>query len=101
MLEKLNEKSIDVLVNAILSLNTKEECYAFLEDIMTIAEVKAMAQRLEVAKMLKEKVVYTDIVKKTGASTTTISRVNKSLNYGAGGYEDVLKKLKLIDDGEK
>lgn len=100
MLEKLNEKSIDVLVNAILSLNTTQECYAFLEDIMTISEVKAMAQRLEVAKMLKEKVVYTDIVKKTGASTTTISRVNKSLNYGAGGYEAILKKLEGID-GEK
>ena len=92
MLEKLNEKSINTLVDAILSLNTKEECFSFLEDLCTVAEIKAMAQRLEVASMLCDRVVYSDIVRRTGASTATISRVNRALNYGAGGYKKVLGK---------
>ena len=93
MLEKLNEKSINTLVDAILSLKTKEECCNLLEDLCTISEIKAMAQRIEVAEMLDEKVVYSDIVRKTGASTATISRVNRALNYGAGGYRAVLDRL--------
>lgn len=93
MLEKLNEKSINYLVDAILSLESREECCNFLEDICTISEIKAMAQRIEVAQMLDAKVVYSDIVRKTGASTTTISRVNRALNYGAGGYRAVLEKI--------
>lgn len=93
MLEKLNEKSINNLVDAIVSLKDKSECCNFLEDLCTVAEIKAMAQRLEVAKMLEEHVVYSDIVKKTGASTATISRVNRALNYGCGGYKTVLDRL--------
>lgn len=93
MLEKLNEKSINTLADAILSLETKEECFNLLEDLCTIAEVKAMAQRIEVAQMLGDRVVYSDIVRKTGASTATISRVNRALNYGAGGYKTVLERI--------
>ena len=93
MLEKLNEKSIEILADAILSLETREECLNLLEDLCTISEVKAMAQRIEVARMLEDRVVYSDIVRQTGASTATISRVNRALNYGAGGYKSVLEKL--------
>lgn len=98
MLEQLNEKSINTLADAILSLETREECFSFLEDLCTIAEIKAMAQRLEVAAMLCDRVVYSDIVRRTGASTATISRVNRSLNYGAGGYKTVLKKTEDIKE---
>lgn len=98
MLESINEKSINNLVEVILSLKDKTECYNFLEDLCTIAEIKAMAQRLEVARMLEEHVVYSDIVKTTGASTATISRVNRALNYGCGGYKTVLDR---IPDPEK
>ena len=97
MLEKLNEKSIENLVEAIISINDKTECCNFLEDLCTIAEIKAMAQRLEVAGMLEERVVYSDIVKKTGASTATISRVNRALNYGCGGYKKILDRLDKSD----
>ena len=80
-------------MQAILALKTKEECYDFFEDLCTIPELKAMSQRLQVAKMLSENRVYSDIVKETGASTATISRVNRSLIYGKDGYEIVFKRL--------
>ena len=83
----------NLLVKAILSLNTKEECDAFLEDIMTKKEVLDIAQRLLVAKMLSEQTVYNKIVEETGASTATISRVNRSFLYGAGGYKRALKAI--------
>ena len=83
----------NLLVKAILSLNTKEECDAFLEDIMTKKEVLDIAQRLLVAKMLSEQTVYNKIVEETGASTATISRVKRALYYGNGGYRTVLDKL--------
>ena len=70
-----------------------KDMQALLEDLCTIAEIKAMAQRIEVAKMLCDHVVYSDIVRKTGASTATISRVNRALNYGAGGYTTILERL--------
>ncbi len=101
MLEKLNENGIDILADAILSLETKEECFALLEDLCTISEIKAMAQRLEVAGMLEDRVVYSDIVRKTGASTATISRVNRALNYGAGGYRSVLERIPKVNKEEK
>ena len=85
-------KNTDDLCKAILSLKTKEECYAFFEDLCTVPEMKAMAQRAAVAKLLYDKTVYNDIVEKTGASTATISRVNRSLAYGAGGYDIVFNK---------
>ena len=83
----------NLLVKAILSLNTKEECDAFLEDIMTKKEVLDIAQRLLVAKMLSEQTVYNKIVEETGASTATISRVNRSYLYGAGGYKIALAAI--------
>ena len=83
----------NLLVKAILSLNTKEECDAFLEDIMTKKEVLDIAQRLLVAKMLSEQTVYNKIVEETGASTSTISRVNRSFLYGAGGYKRALEAI--------
>lgn len=92
MNNKLKEKNIDFLIDAILVLETKEECYNFFEDLCTIPELKAMSQRLQVAKMLSENRVYSDIVAQTGASTATISRVNRSLIYGTDGYSVVFER---------
>lgn len=83
----------DDLFEAILALETEEDCYRFFEDLLTIKELQSMAQRWQVVRMLKEKMTYIDIAAETGASATTISRVNKCLNYGAGGYAAVLKRL--------
>ncbi|MBO8169149.1 MAG: helix-turn-helix domain-containing protein [Thermoanaerobacteraceae bacterium] len=90
---KLKDPFIDRLFEAILVLENEEECYRFFEDICTIAELKAMAQRLEVAKMLRANRKYSDIAEETGASTATISRVKRCLNYGADGYKLVLDRL--------
>ena len=80
------------LYNAILSLKNEEDCRMFFEDICTIKELETMSQRLDVAKMLLDKKTFNEIVQATGASTTTISRVNRCLNYGDGGYRKVLEK---------
>ncbi|MDD4049208.1 MAG: YerC/YecD family TrpR-related protein [Clostridia bacterium] len=82
----------DSLFEAILNLKNKEECYRFFEDICTVAEIKAIAQRLEVAKMLSEDCTYTDIAEKTGASTATISRIKRCLFFGADGYKLILER---------
>ena len=92
---KLESKDMDYLFEGILSLQSKEECYRFFEDICTINEIKALEQRLQVAKMLTEKRTYLDIASTTGASTATISRINRSLNYGNDGYKLILERLKL------
>lgn len=84
---------VDELFESMLELETVEECYRFFEDLCTIKEVLDMAQRLKVAKMLSEKKSYTEIANETKASTATISRVNKSLIYGAEGYHLMFKKL--------
>lgn len=97
---KLKDPFIDKLFQAILTLENTAECYKFFEDICTVSELKSIAQRLEVAKMLEDNNTYIDIAEKTGASTATISRVKRSLNYGADGYKLVLKRLKekeLVD----
>lgn len=95
---KLKNESTDFLFKAILSLKDEQECYRFFEDLCTSAELKAMSQRLVVAKMLAEKKVYTEIVKETGASTATISRVKRSLfDNDTYGYTFVLDR---IVDGE-
>ncbi len=91
---KLQDSNIDFLFKAVLALETPEECYRFFDDLCTVPELKSMSQRLAVAKMLSDKQVYSDIVAKTGASTATISRVNRSLNYGSDGYELVFDRLK-------
>jgi TrpR-related protein YerC/YecD len=77
----------------VLALETKEECYAFFEDLCTVQELRALSQRLQVARMLDHKQVYIDIVEETGASTATISRVNRSLTYGSDGYRIVFDRL--------
>ena len=86
-------KSTDDLCKAILSLKTKEECYAFLEDICTIKEMQDISQRLAVARMLSQGISYTTICRETGASTATISRVSRCYEYGAGGYKNVIAAL--------
>lgn len=93
MNSKLQDPSIQYLFKAILKLETMEECYSFFEDLCTVPELKALSQRLQVAKMLSDKHVYSDIVSATGASTATISRVNRSLNYGCDGYTIVFNRL--------
>lgn len=96
---RLKNKSTDYLFKAILSLNNEEECYRFFEDLCTSSELKAMSQRLVVAKMLKEKKVYTEIVNETGASTATISRVKRALfDNDTYGYSLVLDKISYGDE---
>lgn len=91
---KRNDKNLEFLFNAILQLEDIDECYDFFEDLCTVQELKSLSQRIVVAKMLSEKSVYTDIVSETGASTATISRVNRSLQYGCDGYDKIFERLK-------
>ena len=93
MSKKIHTESVDSLFDAILCLKDRAECYTFFEDVCTINEILSLSQRFEVAKMLKDKRTYLDISEKTGASTATISRVNRSLNYGNDGYEMVFKRM--------
>ena len=90
---KFQREDIDELFDAILTLRDREDCYRFFEDICTINEIHAIAQRLQVAKLLKEKKTYSEIENRTKASTATISRINKCLNYGADGYNIILERL--------
>ncbi len=94
MNDKLKGFNVEFLFKAILKLKTMEECYDFFEDLCTVQELRALGQRLQVAKMLSENKVYSDIVSETGASTATISRVNRSLHYGSDGYAIVFDRLK-------
>ena len=87
-------EGFQMLIRALLSLESESECIAFLEDLMTRRELDDIAQRMQVVKMLSEQAVYSKIVEKTGASTATISRVNRSYNYGSGGYARILEKIK-------
>ena len=93
MNKKIRTEAVDHLFDAILSLKDKEECYTFFEDVCTINEILSLSQRFEVARMLREHRTYLDIAEKTGASTATISRVNRSLNYGNDGYDLVFERL--------
>ena len=93
MSKKIRTESVDHLFEAILNLKNKEECYLFFEDVCTVNELLSFSQRFEVAKMLREKKTYLEIAEKTGASTATISRVNRSLNYGNAGYEMVFNLM--------
>ena len=94
MNKKIMTPAVDELFDAILSLQSKEECYSFFEDLCTINELLSLSQRYEVASMLRDKKTNLEIAEKTGASTATISRVNRSLNYGNDGYELVFERLK-------
>ena len=91
MKENFRDENIDFLIRSILALETEEECFNFFCDLCTVTELQSISQRLVVAKMLSDKEVYSDIVKKTKASTATISRVNRCVVYGAGGYKSVLE----------
>ncbi len=90
---KIKSDNMDFLFDCILSLQSMEECYDFFEDLCTVNELQAISQRIVVAKMLSEKRVYSDIVKETGASTATISRVNRSLQFGCNGYEKLFERV--------
>jgi len=90
---KLKRDDIDQLFDAVLTLKDRDDCYSFFEDICTINEIHAIAQRLQVAKLLSEKKTYSEIESITNASTATISRINKCLLYGADGYKQVLERL--------
>lgn len=94
MSKKIRTEAVDALFEAIMCLKNKEECYLFFEDVCTVNELLSLSQRFEVAHMLKEKKTYLEIAEKTGASTATISRVNRSLNYGNDGYDMVFTRMK-------
>ena len=98
--ERIASEQIDELAKAVLLLDGAEEAYRFFEDIFTVKELQAVAQRLAVARLLKDKVTYQDIAECTGASTATISRVNRSLTYGAGGYQLVLGRMPQDEDAD-
>ena len=89
----MQSSAVNHFFDAVLTLENKEECYKFFEDVCTVKELAAIAQRFEVAKMLREERTYLDIAKETGASTATISRVNRSLNYGNDGYDMVFARI--------
>ena len=89
------------LYRAILLLKTPQECYDFFVDLCTVSELKAMEQRFEVAKLLNEGMIYNEILEKTGASSATISRVNRCLNYGTDSYHQILARLREAGEGEK
>ena len=93
MSKKIRTTEVDHLFDAILTLENKEECYTFFEDVCTVNELQSIAQRFEVAAMLRQKNTYLEIAQKTGASTATISRVNRSLNFGSDGYEMVFERI--------
>ena len=99
MNKKIRTEAVDFLFDAILSLKNREECYTFFEDVCTINEL--LSQRFEVAKMLREQKTYLEIAEKTGASTATISRVNRSLNYGNDGYDMVFERLEQPQEQER
>ena len=94
MSKNLKTEAVDHLCDAILCLENRDECYSFFEDVCTINELMSLSQRFEVAKMLREQRTYLDIAEKTGASTATISRVNRSLNYGSDGYDMIFARMK-------
>ena len=94
------EKS-DALYKAILTLQTEEECYAFFQDLCTVSELRSMEQRFEVAELLSQGMIYNDILERTGASSATISRVNRCLHYGADGYRTIIPRLKNKEEEQE
>ena len=96
MSKTIRTPAVDYLFDAILSLKDREECYTFFEDVCTINELLSLSQRFEVAAMLRSHKTYLEIAEKTGASTATISRVNRSLNYGNDGYDMVFERVPTL-----
>lgn len=99
--KNVRTKAVSELFEAVLTLENEEECFSFFEDVCTVNELLSLAQRFEVAKLLKEGHTYTEVAEQTGASTATISRVNRSLNYGKDGYEIVFGRMKKDQDGSE
>ena len=97
MRKKFKNENTDFLVKCIMQLKTEEECYNFFVDLCTVSEMKAMEQRYEVAKLLNQGMIYNDILEQTGASSATISRVNRSLNYGTDTYREIFARLHAED----
>lgn len=100
MSKNVHTEAVNHLFDAILSLENKEECYRFFEDVCTVNELLSLSQRYEVARMLRAQKTYLDIAEKTGASTATISRVNRSLNYGNDGYDMVFERVSVDGDAK-
>lgn len=100
-LQRVRSEQTDLLMKAILEVQSLDEGYALFEDLCTIREVQDLAQRIHVAKLLREHITYHEIASRTGASTATISRVNRALVYGAGGYEAVLNRMQYDETSEK
>ena len=100
MSKNVHTEAVNHLFDAILSLENKEECYRFFEDVCTVNELLSLSQRYEVARMLRAQKTYLDIAEKTGASTAKISRVNRALNYGNDGYDMVFERVSVDDDSE-
>ena len=100
-MKKTQQQDNDLLYESFLRLETVEECRQFLTDLCTVSELRAMEQRIEVAMRLRDGMIYQDILKETGASSATISRVNRCLQYGAGGYEAVLPRLDEVWEAEQ
>ena len=99
-IDKLRGQQLDQLFDAILSLETREECYRFFDDLATMNEIQSLMQRLAVAKMLDQGETYQSIADKSKASSTTISRVKRALTYGSGGYQTILERLEKSERGE-
>ena len=93
-MQKETSDQTSLLFDAVLTLETKEECRAFFQDLCTVAELRSMEQRFEVASLLDDGMIYNDILERTGASSATISRVNRSLNYGTGAYAQLFARMK-------
>ena len=94
---RLKSERVDLLAKAFLSLQSEEDCYRLFEDLFTIREIQDLSSRMEIALMLRDKVTYNELGERTGASTATIGRVNRALNYGAGGYELVMNRIDKKD----
>ena len=101
MNDKLKDKHMDDLFDAILTLESREECYSLFEDLCTISEIKSLASRFQVAILLSKGYTYTEIFEMTGVSTATISRVKRCLDYGADGYKTVLDRMDWKDEQSK
>ncbi len=101
MNDKLKDKHMDDLFDAILTLESREECYSLFEDLCTISEIKSLASRFQVAILLSKGYTYTEIFEMTGVSTATISRVKRCLDYGADGYKTVLGRMDWKDEQSK
>ena len=100
MNKRIKKTRYEDMYRAILTLNTVEEVMKFFDDLCTVSELQAMEQRFQVAVLLNEGLIYNDILEKTGASSATISRVNRSLQYGVDGYAVVFERLRALEDGE-